>query len=101
MGISHLQYADDALCIIDASVTKIWILKALSIGFNFLFFFGVEVGCLNVPVEFMVMASDFLIVTKVVFHLNIWGFLVGANAMNFFDLGAFVGANEYLGNIIF
>jgi len=63
--ISHLQYADDTLCIGEASIENIWTLKALLRGFEMVS--GLKVNfhksCLmgvNVLADFLEMASDFL-----------------------------------------
>jgi len=65
MVISHLQYADDTLCIEKASVEILWTLKALLRGFEMAS--GLEVNflksCLigiNVAREFMDMICDCL-----------------------------------------
>ncbi|MCI36714.1 retrovirus-related protein, partial [Trifolium medium] len=34
LSISHLQYADDTLCIGEASVENIWVIKAILRGFE-------------------------------------------------------------------
>ncbi|KAK2444918.1 hypothetical protein QL285_015908 [Trifolium repens] len=63
--VSILQYVDDTLCIGEASVDNLWALKAVLRGFEMAS--GLKVNfwksCLvgiNVPNEFMGMASDFL-----------------------------------------
>jgi hypothetical protein len=63
--ISHLQYADDTLCIGEASIENLWTLKALLRGFEMVS--GLKVNfhksCLmgvNVSAEFLEMASIFL-----------------------------------------
>jgi hypothetical protein len=63
--ISHLQYADDTLCIGEASVENLWTLKALLRGFELVS--GLRVNfhksCLigvNVSADFLRMASSFL-----------------------------------------
>lgn len=63
--ISHLQYADDTLCIGKASIENLWTLKALLWGFEMVS--GLKVNfhksCLmgvNVSAEFLGMASSFL-----------------------------------------
>jgi hypothetical protein len=65
MAVSILQYADDTLCIGEASVENLWALKAILRGFGMAS--GLKVNfwksCLigiNVPNEFLLMASDFL-----------------------------------------
>ena len=63
--ISHLQYADDTLCIGEASVENLWTLKALLRGFEMVsglkinFFKSGLIG-INVSGDFMEMACDFL-----------------------------------------
>ncbi|MCH95104.1 LINE-1 reverse transcriptase like, partial [Trifolium medium] len=63
--ISHLQYADDTLCIGEASVENLWTMKAILRGFELAS--GLKVNflksCLmgvNVSEEFMEMACTFL-----------------------------------------
>lgn len=63
--ISHLQYADDTLCIGEASIENLWTLKALLRGFEMVS--GLKVNfnksCLmgvNVSADFLEMASNFL-----------------------------------------
>jgi len=63
--VSHLQYADDTLCIGEASVDNLWTLKALLIGFEMAS--GLKVNfaksCLigvNVGREFMEAACNFM-----------------------------------------
>ena len=63
--VSHLQYADDTLCIGEATVDNLWTLKSLLRGFEMVS--GLKVNfhksCLmgvNVSPEFMSMASNFL-----------------------------------------
>jgi hypothetical protein len=65
MPVSMLQYANDTLCIGEASVDNLWTLKAILRGF--VMASGLKVNfwksCLvgiNVPNEFLLMASDFL-----------------------------------------
>jgi len=63
IGVSHLQYADDTLCIREPSVGNLWTLKALLRGFEMAS--GLKVNfyiCLmgiNVSSEFMTMTCDF------------------------------------------
>ena len=65
MVISHLQYADDIICIWKATVGNLWTLKAILQGFEAAS--GLKVNflksCLiwiNVSREFMEMACEFL-----------------------------------------
>lgn len=63
--ISHLQYADDTLCIGATTVTNLWTLKAVLRGFEMVsglkvnFFKSCFIG-VNVSKEFMEMACNFL-----------------------------------------
>ena len=67
--ISHLQYADDTLCIGKPSVENLWTLKALLRRFEMVsglkvnFFKSCLIG-VNVPSEFMDIASSFLNCTR-------------------------------------
>ena len=63
--ISHLQYADDTLCIGEASIENLWTLKALLRGFEMVS--GLKVNfhksCLmgvNISANYLEMASTFL-----------------------------------------
>ncbi|GAU33092.1 hypothetical protein TSUD_259430 [Trifolium subterraneum] len=63
--VSHLQYADDTLCIGEASVENLWTLKAILRGFELAF--GLKVNFwksaligINVSPVFLSMASTFL-----------------------------------------
>jgi hypothetical protein len=63
--ISHLQYADDTLCIGEASVENLWSLKAILRGFERasglkVNFWKSSLMGVNVDNEFMEMASNFL-----------------------------------------
>jgi len=82
--LSHLQYADDTLCIGEASVENLWTLKALLRGFELVS--GLKVNfhksCLigvNVPTDFMDMASSFLNCRKGTVPFMYLGLPVGAN----------------------
>ncbi|MCH84503.1 LINE-1 reverse transcriptase like, partial [Trifolium medium] len=63
--ISHLQYADDTLCIGEATVENLWSLKAILRGFEMAsglkvnFWKSALIG-VNVPSSFLVMACSFL-----------------------------------------
>jgi hypothetical protein len=63
--VSHLQYADDTLCIEEATVENLWTLKAILRGFelasglNINFWKSALFG-VNVPSSFLDMASTFL-----------------------------------------
>ncbi|MCH79402.1 LINE-1 reverse transcriptase like [Trifolium medium] len=83
-SISHLQYADDTLCIGEASVENLWTLKAILRGFELAS--GLKVNfwksCLmgiNVSDDFMEMASSFLNCIKSVVPFKYLGLPVGAN----------------------
>jgi hypothetical protein len=63
--VSHLQYADDTLCVGEASITNLWALKAILRGFEMSS--GLKVNFsksslmgINVPLDFMTVASTFL-----------------------------------------
>jgi hypothetical protein len=65
LPVSILQYADDTLCIGEATVENLWAIKAVLRGFEMAS--GLKINfwksCLvgvNVSNEFLVMASDFL-----------------------------------------
>jgi hypothetical protein len=83
-SVSHLQYADDTLCIGDASVDNLWSLKAILRGFELAS--GLKVNfwksCLigvNVSNEFMESACNFLNCIRGVVPFNYLGLPVGAN----------------------
>jgi hypothetical protein len=82
--ISHLQYADDTLCISDASINNLWTLKAILRGFELAS--GLKVNfwksCLmgiNVSDNFMEMACNFLNCIQGSFPFKYLGLPVGAN----------------------
>jgi hypothetical protein len=63
--ISHLQYADDTLCIGEASVENLWSLKAILRGFEMasdlkVNFWKSNILGVNVSQNFMRLASVFL-----------------------------------------
>ncbi|PNY11565.1 ribonuclease H [Trifolium pratense] len=65
MVISHMQYANDALCIGEATVQNLWTIKAILRGFEMasglkVNFWKSSLMGINVPEDFMVMASTFL-----------------------------------------
>jgi hypothetical protein len=83
--ISHLQYADDTLCIGEASIENLWTLKALLRGFEMVS--GLKVNfhksCLmgvNVSTGFLGMASSFLNCKVGSLPFMYLGLPVGANA---------------------
>jgi hypothetical protein len=63
--VSHLQYADDTLCVGEASIENLWALKAILRGFEMSsglkvnFWKSCLIG-LEVSQEFMTLASTFL-----------------------------------------
>jgi hypothetical protein len=82
--ISHLQYADDTLCIGEASVSNIWALKAILRGFEMAS--GLKVNFwksglmgVNVSSVFMGMASTFLNCKQGVLPFKYLGLPIGAN----------------------
>jgi hypothetical protein len=81
---SHLQYADDTLCVGKATVGNLWTLKALLRGFEMAS--GLKVNfyksCLmgiNVSPEFMVTACNFLNCGQGSFPFKYLGLPVGGN----------------------
>lgn len=82
--VSHLQYADDTLCIGEATVDNLWTLKALLRGFEMVS--GLKVNfaksCLigvNVGREFMDAACNFLNCREGMFPFKYLGLPIGAN----------------------
>jgi hypothetical protein len=82
--ISHLQHADDTICIGEASLNNLWSLKAILRGFELCS--GLKVNfwksCLmriNVPPLFMEMAYDFLNGKQGSIPFSYLGLPVGAN----------------------
>jgi hypothetical protein len=82
--VSILQYADDTLCIGEASVDNLWAIKAVLRGFEMAS--GLKVNfwksCLfgmNVSNEFLTMASDFLNCRLGLLPFKYLGLPVGAN----------------------
>jgi len=84
MEISHLQYANDTLCIGNPSIKNLWILKALLRGFEMAlglkvnFFKSCLIG-VNVARDFMEMACEFLNCSKGALPFKYLGLSVGAN----------------------
>ncbi|MCI10579.1 RNA-directed DNA polymerase (Reverse transcriptase), partial [Trifolium medium] len=83
-SISHLQYADDTLCIGDASVENLWTIKAILRGFELAS--GLRVNfwksCLmgvNVSDDFMETACTFLNCIRGTVPFKYLGLPVGAN----------------------
>ncbi|GAU36760.1 hypothetical protein TSUD_213250 [Trifolium subterraneum] len=82
--ISHLQYADDTLCIGEASVENLWALKAILRGFELAS--GLKVNFwksgligVNVSSMFMMMASTFLNCLLGSLPFKYLGLPIGAN----------------------
>jgi hypothetical protein len=82
--VSHLQYADDTLCIGEASVENLWTLKAILRGFEMAS--GLKINfwksCLlgvNVSEEFLEMGCSFLNCKRGVVPFKYLGLPVGAN----------------------
>ncbi|MCH96040.1 RNA-directed DNA polymerase (Reverse transcriptase), partial [Trifolium medium] len=82
--VSHLQYADDTLCIGEATMDNLWALKAILRGFELAS--GLKVNfwksCLigvNVTTHFMDMACNFLNCKQGVIPFGYLGLPVGAN----------------------
>jgi hypothetical protein len=82
--LSHLQYTDDTLCIGEASVENLWMLKAILRGFEMVSGLNVNFhkSCLigiNVPSDFMDMACSFLNCRQGSVPFMYLGLPVGAN----------------------
>jgi hypothetical protein len=82
--VSHLQYADDTLCIGEASVENLWTLKAILRGFELVS--GIKINfwksCLlgvNVSDEFLERGCSFLNCKRGVVPFKYLGLPVGAN----------------------
>ncbi|PNX99671.1 cysteine-rich receptor-like protein kinase, partial [Trifolium pratense] len=82
--ISHLQYADDTLCIGEASVENLWAIKAILRGFEMAS--GLKVNFwksgligVNVPSPFLEMASSFLNCRLGAIPFKYLGLPIGAN----------------------
>jgi hypothetical protein len=82
--ISHLQFADDTLCIGEASVQNLWTLKSILWGFHMVSGLKVNLwkSCLmgvNTQVDFVDLACSFLNCRQGQFPFKYLGLLVGAN----------------------
>ena len=82
--VSHLQYADDTLCIGKPTVDNLWALKSLLRGFEMVSglkinFFKSSLIEVNVDSEFMEMACSFLNCTQGCVPFKYLGLPVGAN----------------------
>jgi hypothetical protein len=83
-SISHLQYADDTLCIDEASVENLWALKAVLRGFERasglrVNFWNSSLIGINVDNSFMELASSFLNCIRGNRPFKYLGLPVGAN----------------------
>ena len=84
MVVSHLQYADDTLCIGKPMVDNLWAIKSLLKGFEMVsglkinFFKSSLIG-VNVANEFMEMACNFLNCSQGTIPFKYLGLPVGAN----------------------
>jgi len=85
--VSHLQYADDTLCIGKASVQNLWTMKSVLRGFEMVS--GLKINFskssligVNVCDEFMLMACDFLNCSAGSIPFKYLGLPVGANPRN-------------------
>ena len=85
--ISHLQYADDTLCIGKATVDNLWPMKSILRGFEMAS--GLKINFLkssligvNVSDDFMEMACNFLSCSRGSLPFNYLGLPVGANGRN-------------------
>jgi hypothetical protein len=84
MVVSHLQYADDTLCIGEASVDNLWTLKAILRGFEMtsglkINFWKSSLMGINVSNDFMRLASTFLNCRVSSLSFKYLGLPVGAN----------------------
>jgi hypothetical protein len=82
--VSHLQYADDTICVGEASINNLWALKAILRGFEMAS--GLKVNYwksslmgINVSQDFLVLASTFLNCKTSVVPFKYLGLPVGAN----------------------
>jgi hypothetical protein len=82
--VSHLQYADDTLCIDKATVENLWTMKALLRGFEMAS--GLKINFskssligVNIPEDFMAMACSFLSCSEGSLPFKYLGLPVGAN----------------------
>jgi hypothetical protein len=82
--ISHLQYADDTICVGEASINNLWALKAILRGFEMVS--GLKVNYwksslmgVNVSHDFMTLASTFLNCKTSTIPFKYLGLPVGAN----------------------
>ena len=86
--VSHLQYADDTLCIGKPTVDNLWTMKVVLRGFEMAsglkinFFKSCLIG-VNVPNDFMEMACNFLNCSEGSLPFKYLGLPVGANPRSF------------------
>jgi hypothetical protein len=83
--VSHLQYADDTLCIGKPTVENLWAMKALLRGFEMVSglkinFFKSSLIRIIVESDFMNMACNFLNCSERSIPFKYLGLLVGANS---------------------
>jgi hypothetical protein len=84
MAISHLQYADDTLCIGEATVENLWALKAILRGFEMVSglkvnFWKSSIMGVNISQAFMRLATGFLNCREGIVPFLYLGLPVGAN----------------------
>jgi hypothetical protein len=84
MIISHLQYADDTLCLGEVTVQNIWTIKSILRGFHMasglkVNFWKSSLMGVNVSEEFMELACDFLNCRRGQIPFKYLGLPVGAN----------------------
>ncbi|KAK2454307.1 hypothetical protein QL285_001883 [Trifolium repens] len=82
--VSHLQYADDTICVGEASLENLWTLKAILRGFELasglkVNFWKSSLMGVNVPPSFLEMACGFLNCKRGVIPFSYLGLPVGAN----------------------
>jgi hypothetical protein len=84
LSISHLQYADDTLCLGEATIENLWALKAILRGFEMVS--GLKVNFwksnfmgVNVSHEFLTLASVFLNCRVISIPFKYLGLPIGAN----------------------
>jgi len=84
LEVSHLQYADDTLCIRKDSVENLWMMKALLRGFEMVS--GLKINLfkssligVNIPGDFMTIACNFLNCSQGSLPFKYLGLLVGSN----------------------
>ncbi|MCH80431.1 LINE-1 reverse transcriptase like [Trifolium medium] len=95
MVISHLQYADDTLCIGEASIENLWTLKAILRGFEMAS--GVKVNFwksglsgVNVHPTFLETACNFLNCRRGTISFKYLGLPIGANSKSLTTWGPLV-----------